>query len=137
MQINPYLTFNGHCEAAFQLYERVLNGKIIFKMTHGESPMAASVGPDWQGKIMHATLAIGDRMLQGSDAPPSFYSKPGGFSLSINANDPAAAEKIFNALAENGTVKMPLQKTFWAERFGMLTDQFDIPWMINCETGTP
>ncbi len=65
MQINPYLNFNGNCEAAFNLYERVLGGKIVFKMTHGESPMAASFGPDWQNKIMHASLAIGDPIIQG------------------------------------------------------------------------
>lgn len=133
MQVNPYLTFNGQCEAAFKFYEQVLNGKIIFSMTHGQSPMAASVGPDWQGKIMHTTLAVGDRLIQGSDAPGAHFSKPAGFSLSITTKDPAEAERLFNALAENGTVKMPLQKTFWAERFGMFIDQFDIPWMINCE----
>ncbi len=134
MTIHPYLVFNGQCEAAFKRYEQVLNGKITFSMTHGESPMAASVGPDWQGKIMHATVAIGDQLIQGSDAPPAHYSKPAGFSLSVATRDPAEAERLFNALAEGGTIKMPLQKTFWAERFGMLVDRFDIPWMVNCES---
>ena len=133
MQINPYLNFNGQCEAAFQLYERVLGGKITFKMTHGESPMAGTVPPDWQGKIMHATLDLGDRILQGSDASPEHFSKPHGFCLSIGTKDPAEAERLFTALSENGTVQMPLQETFWASRFGMLRDQFDIPWMVNCE----
>ncbi len=133
MQVNPYLNFNGQCEAAFKLYEQVLGGRITFKMTHGESPMADSVGPDWQSKIMHATLAVGNQLIQGSDAPGAHYAKPAGFALSISTKDPAEAEKLFNGLAQNGTVTMPLQKMFWAERFGMLTDQFGIPWMINCE----
>ena len=133
MQINPYLNFNGNCEAAFNLYERVLGGKIVFKMTHGESPMAASVGPDWQNKIMHASLAIGDRIIQGSDLPPQHYSKPGGYRVAIDTKDPAEAERVFSALSEGGSVQMPLQETFWAPRFGMFTDQFGTPWMINCE----
>ena len=68
-----------------------------------------------------------------SDAPPDHYRKPQGFSVSLNLSDPAEAERIFQALAENGTVQMPLQQTFWAARFGMLIDQFGIPWMINCD----
>lgn len=133
MQVNPYLNFDGQCEAAFNLYERVLGGKIIFKMTHGESPMADRVGPDWQGKIMHATLAVGDRLIQGMDAPAQHYSKPQGFSLAISTKDPTEAEKIFSALSQGGSVQMPLQQTFWASKFGMLTDPFGISWMINCE----
>ncbi len=133
MQINPYLNFNGSCEAAFNLYERVLGGKIVFKMTHGESPMADRVGPDWQGKIMHASLAIGDRLIEGMDAPAQHYTKPQGFSLAISTKDPAEAEKVFAALSDGGSVQMPLQQTFWAAKFGMLTDQFGIPWMVNCE----
>ena len=133
MQINPYLNFNGNCEAAFSLYERVLGGKILFKMTHGESPMAGSVGPDWQNKIMHASLAIGDRVIQGSDAPAQHYSKPGGYRISIDTKDSAEAERVFSELSEGGSVQMPLQQTFWAPKFGLLTDQFGIPWMVNCE----
>ncbi len=131
MIIHPYLHFNGNCEAAFDLYQRVLGGKIIFKMTHGESPMANRVGPDWQGKIMHASMAIGDQVIQGMDAPAPHYSAPAGFSLTIDTTDLAEAESIFNQLSAGGRVTMPLEKTFWAERFGMLTDPFGIPWMIN------
>ncbi len=68
----------------------------------------------------------------GSDAPPTYQEKPQGFSLSIQVKDPAEAERCFHALAENGTVRMPIQETFWALRFGMLVDSFGIPWMINC-----
>jgi len=69
----------------------------------------------------------------GSDAPPGRYEEPKGFSVSVQIKDPAEAERIFQALAENGKVQMPIQQTFWAARFGMLMDQFGIPWMINCE----
>ncbi len=133
MQINPYLTFNGNCEAAFTYYQRVLGGKIEMMTPHEGSPAAAHVPPAWQKKIMHARLAVGERVLMGSDAPPDRFEPMKGFSVTLNIDTPAEAERVFNALADNGTVRMPLEKTFWAERFGMLTDQFGTPWMINCE----
>lgn len=133
MQVTPYLMFNGNCEAAFTYYQKVLGGEIEKMMPHEGSPAAASVPPDWQKKIMHARLAVGDFVLMGSDSPPSFHEPMKGFSVSLGIEAPAEAERIFNALADNGTVRMPLEKTFWAERFGMLTDQFGTPWMINCE----
>jgi PhnB protein len=133
MELNPYLNFNGRCEAAFKFYEKCLGGKIIMMMTHGQSPMADQTPADWRDKIMHARMTVGDRVLMGSDAPPEHYQKPQGFSVSLSVTDPADAERKFNALAQNGTVQMPLQQTFWAVRFGVLTDQFGIPWMINCE----
>ncbi|HXI82558.1 MAG TPA: VOC family protein [Verrucomicrobiae bacterium] len=133
MQLNPYLSFNGQCEAAFKFYERCLGGKIVFTMTYGESPMADKVPADWGKKILHVRLMVGDQALMGADAPPKHYEKPQGFSVTIAVDDPADAERIFHALSEKGTVSMPIQKTFWAQRFGMLVDQFGIPWMINCE----
>ncbi|HXO18838.1 MAG TPA: VOC family protein [Thermoanaerobaculia bacterium] len=132
MQIQPYLHFDGTCEAAFKLYEKVLGGKLSL-MTHGNSPEADKVAPEWKDKILHAHLAVGDAVVMGSDVPPQYFSKPQGFSVSIMIKDPAAAERIFNGLAEKGTVKMPFQQTFWAYRFGMLEDQFGIPWMVDCE----
>ena len=132
MQVNTYLIFNGQCEEAFKFYEHCLGAKIKFMMTHGESPMAAHVTPEWRSKIIHGTLALGEQVLMGSDAPPDHYEKPQGFSVSIEVADPKEAELMFNGLVVNGTVKMPMQQTFWAERFGMLVDQFGIPWMVNC-----
>jgi len=88
---------------------------------------------EWRKKIMHARMTVGDVVLMGSDAPPDHYQAPQGFSLSIGTKDPAEAERIFNELAQNGKVQMPLQKTFWAVRFGMVVDRFGIPWMVNCE----
>ena len=133
MQLNPYLIFNGQCEAAFKFYEQCLGGKIEFMLTHGDSPMAQQTPAGWRDKIMHARLVVGDKVLMGSDAPPERYEGPKGFSVSLGIDQPAQAERIFNALAENGTVQMPLQETFWALRFGTLVDRFGIPWMVNCE----
>ena len=132
-EVNAYLLFNGECEAAFKFYEKCLGGKIEMAMTHGDSPMAQQVPAEWQNKIMHARMTVGNTVLMGSDAPPDRYEEPKGFSLSIGIKDPAEAERMFNELAAGGKVQMPLQQTFWAAKFGMLVDRFGIPWMINCE----
>lgn len=132
MQINPYLTFNGQCEEALRFYEKCLGAKIAMMMTYGESPMASQVPPAWSGKILHATLALGDQTLGAADVPTGDYQKPQGFSVTLNIEEPSEAHRIFETLVEGGTVQVPLQETFWALRFGMLIDQFGTPWMINC-----
>lgn len=136
MQVNPYLFFDGECEAAFKFYAKLLGGKIEALMTHEGTPAADHVPAEWRGKIIHARLVVGDLVLMGSDAPPDSYQKPQGFSVNLGFNEPAEAERVFHALVENGTVMMPLGETFWAVRFGMLVDRFGIPWMINCEKAT-
>jgi PhnB protein len=78
-------------------------------------------------------MTVGDAVLMASDAPPDRYEKPSGFSVSIQVKDPAEGERLFNALAENGTTHMPFGQTFWSPGFGMCIDQFGIPWMVNCE----
>ena len=133
MQINPYLFFNGNCEEAFKFYERVLHGKIEAIHRYGGSPAEAHTPPEWRDKVMHARLIADGQVLMGSDGLPDRAEKVGGFSVSLSLADIARAERIFRALAENGTVEMEFQQTFWSERFGMLTDRFGIPWMINCE----
>jgi PhnB protein len=133
MQLNPYLIFDGQCEAAFQFYEQCLGGKISFLTTYAGTPAEQLVPAEWRGKILHSTLMVGDQVLMGADCPPGRYQAPQGFSVSLQVNDPVEAERIFHALAESGKVTMPIQKTFWSSRFGMLVDQFGIPWMINCE----
>lgn len=133
MRMTPYLNFDGQCAEAFRFYERVLGGKIEAMMTHGESPIAGQVPPEWHDRILHARLTVGNQVLMGSDAPPEYYQKPQGLYVSLQIDNPADAERIFRALAENGTVTMPLQKTFWAGRFGMLIDRFGTPWMVNCD----
>lgn len=133
MQLNAYLNFNGQCEAAFKFYERCLGGKIVAMMPHAGTPAEQHVPAEWRNKIIHARLMVGDQVLMASDVPPEHYEKPQGFSVTVSVNDAAEAERVFKGLAEGGTVKMPIQETFWAVRFGMLVDQFGIPWMINCE----
>ena len=114
MELNPYLSFNGKCEAAFKFYERCLGGKIVAMMTYEGSPMQDRTLSGWRKKIMHARLTVGDKILMGSDAPPDRYEPMKGFSVTLGIDDPKDAERIFHALSENGTVQMPIQKTFWA-----------------------
>ena len=133
MQLNPYLFFNGKCEAAFRFYEKVLGGKIVAMMTHEETPIADQVAPEMRKAIIHARLTVGDKVIMGSDAPPDRYDAAKGFSVTVGVEEPAEAERIFAALSKDGTIRMPMEETFWAHRFGMLVDQYGIPWMINCE----
>jgi len=124
------LSFNGQCEAAFRYYERCLNGKITFMLTWGDSPMAKDAPPAWSGKIAHATLEIGNTRIQGSDPAPGRYETPQGFAISLDP-DVAEAENLFAALAQDGNITMPLQQTFWASAFAVVTDRFGVPWIIN------
>lgn len=133
MQLNPYLLFNGQCEEAFKFYAQCLGGKIEVMLPHAGTPAEKHAPAEWRDKIMHATLSVDGHLLMGADAPPQHFEQPKGFSVSLHLKDPVAAERIFNALVEQGTVKMPFQETFWAQRFGMLVDRFGIPWIINCE----
>ena len=133
MQMNPYLNFGGDCEEAFKFYEESLDGKLGEIFRYAGTPVSEQVPPDWQNKVMHGSMTIGEQVLMGADIAPDRYEKPQGFSLSLQIKNTTQAERIFQLLAKAGTVAMPLQKTFWAARFGMLVDRFGIPWMINCE----
>src|SRR5690348_18171463 len=133
MQINAYLNFNGQCEAAFKFYERVLGGKILMMSRFEDSPMVQQMPAEMRSKILHARIQIGDTVVMGSDPPPDRYSPQKGFALSLQMKTASEAEKIFHALSENGQVGMAMGKTFFAERFGMLTDRFGVPWMVVCE----
>ena len=132
MEFSFHLVFGGQCEAAFRFYERVLGGQLTM-LTYGDSPAAQTVPPEWRGKIVHATLSLGGRSLAGADVLPEQYERPRGFYVLLNPPTPAEAERIFTALAENGSVKMPLQKTFWTPSFGVLVDQFGTPWELSAE----
>lgn len=132
MQVNPYLVFNGQCEEAFTFYHQILGGELGEMMRFAGSPAESEVPPELGRKIMHTQLTWGDWGIMGSDCMPGQYATPQGFSVSLQVPDSAEAERIFNALAEGGTIQMPLEKTFWAQRFGMTVDKFGIPWMINC-----
>ena len=133
MNINPYLSFKGDCEEAFRFYEQTFGGRIDSLMTYEGSPMSDWVPAGWGDKIMHVHLNLGAHGLMGADSAPDNYQTPQGMSVTINLKDVAQSERIFNALADGGNVTMPLQQTFWATRFAMVTDRFGTPWLINCE----
>ena len=133
MQMSPYLSFRGDCEAAFRFYEECLGARTGAIFRYGGSPMAGDMPAGWADKVMHGSLALGDQVLMGADVGPERYEAPKGFSLSLHVTSTADAERIFQALATDGHVVMPLEQTFWAARFGMLIDRFGIPWMVNCE----
>ncbi len=133
LRLSINLSFDGQCEDAFKFYEQCLNGKITFKLTWGDSPMAKDAPQHWRGKMVHATLTVGDTTFSGGDALPGTYERPQGFGILLGLKELEDAEPLFHALAENGTVHVPLQETFWALRFGSVTDRFGIRWDINCE----
>ncbi len=132
MHAHPYLTFNGDCADAFRFYEQTLGGEIEFSMTNAQSPMAEQTSPDRRDKIMHISMKLGDARILASDAPPHMHQPMQGMAVNLAIDDPQRADRVFAALAEGGTVKMPIQETFWAKRFGMVTDRFGTPWMVNC-----
>jgi len=133
MHASPHLLFQGRCREAFDFYAHTLGGRIAFAMTFGESPAASQTPPALRDQIIHARLEFGSQAIMGCDAPPERYQKPQGFNVLLTVKEPAEAERVFAALASLGNTTMPLGETFWARRFGMCTDRFGIPWMVNCE----
>ena len=130
-QLNAYLFFDGNCADAMRFYERTLGGKLEM-MTHADSPMAGQTPPGSAGRIMHARLGLDGGALMASDSMVGQpYGGMKGFSLSLVYPNVADAKAVFDALAVGGRVTMPLQKTFWAEAFGMLVDRFGTPWMVS------
>ena len=131
-QLNAYLFFDGTCADAMRFYERTLGGKLEMMMTHAESPMADKTPPGSADRIMHARVAVDGGTLMASDSMAGQpYAGMKGFSLSLIYPTVADAKRVFNALAAGGSVTMPMEKTFWAEAFGMLVDRFGTPWMIS------
>jgi PhnB protein len=133
MHITPYLGFKDDCEEAFTFYTRCFGGQLGSLFRYAGSPMADQVPPDWQDKIMHGSVTVGNQELMGGDVAPDSYEPSKGFTLSIQIASVPDAERIFRELATGGSVVLPLEKSFWAARFGMLVDRFGIPWQINCE----
>jgi PhnB protein len=133
MHMNTYLSFRGECEDAFNFYAECLDGKVGELFRYAGSPLANEVPADWRNKVMHGSVRIGDAVLMGADSAPDQYEKPQGFSLSLHMTSTAQAERIFERLVNGGRVLMPLEKTFWAARFGVLVDRFGVSWSINCE----
>jgi PhnB protein len=137
MNVNPYLVFDGTCREAFEFYAEILGGNIVAMMTRADMPSDQPAAPEHRDMIIHARLAIGDKLLMGSDAPADRFRPMQGFMVTLGIDDPAEAERVYNAFADGGTVNMPLTETFWARKFGMLTDRYGTPWMINCENSKP
>jgi PhnB protein len=131
MQMNAYLSFRGQCEEAFTFYAECFGGKVGEIFRYAGTPLAEQLPANWQNKVMHSSLAVGDQVVMGGDVAPERYEKPKGFSLSLHLNNTTQAERIFQLLAKDGTIVMPFEKTFWAARFGMLVDRFGVPWLIN------
>ena len=131
--MNAYLSFRGDCEAAFTFYAECLGGRLGEMYRYAGTPLADQVPADWQNKIMHASLTVGDQVFMGGDVAPERYEKPKGFSLSLHIKGTSDAERVFQRLAQEGTIVTPLKKTFWAARFGMVIDRFGMPWLINGE----
>jgi PhnB protein len=134
LEVAAYLSFKGECEAAFKFYEEVLGAEPGLLFRYADSPMAEVLPEGWGNKIMHGSVRIGGKLIEGADAPPARYEKPQGFSFSLNVPDVDEAERLFERLGKGGQVRYPIAKTFWSARFGMVVDRFGIPWMINCET---
>lgn len=131
MQINPYLGFDGNCREAMTFYAKVLGAKLTSMIANRDTPMKDQFGPDAQDRIMHARLEIDDQVIMAGDAPPGQFTKPAGFTISIMIEDNTSADRIFKELLEGGKINMPIQETFWAERFGMGVDRYGVPWMVN------
>jgi PhnB protein len=136
-QVNPYLTFNGNCEAAFDLYKSVFGGEFlsINKFKDMPSTEGKTMSAEDGEKIMHVSLPIsGETTLFGSDTSgewASNFKEGNNISISVNASSEEEATRIFQGLSEGGMVTMPLEKTFWGAFFGMFTDRFGIHWMVN------
>jgi len=130
--IKPYIAFKGNCKEAIDFYKQALGAELFFSQTYGESPMKGK-GPD--DKIMHCSIKVGDSVIMACDNV--FEEHPtivgNNISLAIGGKDIAEADSTFEGLSEGGTVLMPMQETFWALRFGMLTDKFGINWMFNVD----
>ena len=130
MNVQPYLFFDGKCEEALDFYKQAVGAESKMLMRFKDAPDQSMVSPGSHDKIMHATVQIGDTAVLMSDGPCLDKASFHGFALTINATSEAEADRLFGALSEGGQVTMPLAKTFFSPRFGMLTDKFGVGWMV-------
>ncbi len=130
MQIQPYLFFDGRCEEAATFYKQAVGAEVLMSMRFKDSPEPAMTPPGSADKIMHMCMKIGDAQVMASDGRCTGKPSFGGFALSVTAADETEAERIFKTLSEGGEVQMPLTKTFFSPKFGMLADKFGVPWMV-------
>lgn len=129
--LDSYIFFNGDCADAMRFYHQVLGGELEPMLKYGDAPESMPCPAGSGDRIMHACLALDGRMLMASDAPAGEEGARGGFAVALQYPQAAQAQRAFDALAAGGTVTMPMQKTFWTDMFGMLTDRFGTPWMVG------
>jgi PhnB protein len=130
MAIQPYLFFDGRCEEAIEFYKRALGAEVTMLMRFKDSPEPNTCAPGHDNKVMHAQFTVGGSTILVSDGRCEGKTKFEGFSLSLTVRSEADAERLFNALADGGQVQMPLAKTFFSPKFGMVADRFGVGWMI-------
>lgn len=137
--LNPYLSFKGNAEEAFNFYKSVFGGEFSAVMRFSEMPPEHKMPESEQNKIMHISMPVGQTVLMGCDVPEVFGNPLVGtnFNVSISADSKAEADKLFNGLVAGGKVTMPIGDAFWGSYFGMLTDRFDIQWMVSYDTNPP
>ena len=131
MKTNVHLGFQGKCDEAFSLYEKVFGTKRQMTMRWGDAPGGPPATPETKDLVMHTSMPVGSITLMGADAPPGKGKPFGGFEISIEDQDQATVKRIFDALSEGGSVFMPLAPTFWSPLFGMCTDKFGVSWMVS------
>ena len=132
MQVHAYLNFGGHCEEALAFYKKAMGAEVTMMMRWKESPdPAMKAPPGREEKIMHAAFKVGETRLMADDGMGPEKPEYKGFTLSIEVPNDAEAKRVFDALGDGGSVQMPLMKTFWTSSWGMLTDKFGVPWMVN------
>ncbi|MFN7994877.1 MAG: glyoxalase/bleomycin resistance/extradiol dioxygenase family protein [Bryobacteraceae bacterium] len=130
LTITPYIIFRGNCRQAIEFYKNAVDAEVLFSQIMGESPMS-DMGP--AENILHCTIKVGDSTIMMCDDPrPDAALAGGNISMAIGLDDPERAKQLFGNLAKGGSVLMPLEKTYWAEAFGMVTDKFGVKWMVNC-----
>ncbi len=133
MQVQPYLSFNGRCQEAIDFYKQALGAKVEAVMPFKDAPQPMPPGmlaPGWEDKVMHSAFKIGDSIVMASDGMGPGVLDFKGVSLTLSADSEAEADRLFHALADGGKVQMPLDKTFFASRFGMVADRFGVTWMV-------
>lgn len=131
MNLNPYLFYDGDCAEAFRFYAEVTGWQLETMMTYGDSPECDEIPAVHHDRIIHASLATGNGVLMASDCLPGQYRDPAGTALAVSLDDANEARRVFDTLSEGGRVDMPLEETFFAHAFGMLTDRFGVAWMIS------
>ena|SRR5436190_21010987 len=136
-KIQSYLFFNGRCEEALEFYRKTVGAEIIMLMRFKDSPDQSMVAPGTAEKVMHVSFRIGNSTVMASDGQCQGTAKFEGFALTYNAADEAEADKVFAALAQGGQIQMPMTKTFFSPRFGMVADRFGVSWMIIIPQNKP